>query len=352
MPLAIVTGSAGLVGSATVALLCARGWTVIGIDNDQRSAFFGPAASTRDTLLALQERWPTYRHHDLDIRDAPQIAAIFAAFASDIALIVHAAAQPAHDWAATAPLVDFAVNAGSTLHLLEQTRLHCPRAVFIYVSTNKVYGDAPNLFPFVEHETRFEPESTHRYAARGIDESLSVDRCMHSLFGVSKLSADLMVQEYGRYFGLATACFRCGCITGGAHAAVEQHGFLAYVMRSAVQKIPYTIHGYQGKQVRDNIHADDLAAAFWAFYQTPRAGEVYNMGGGRASNCSVREAISLCEAAAGNTMAVSYEECARKGDHIWWISDTSRFSTHYPDWQPRHDRDSVIAALYNDICGR
>lgn len=342
----LVTGSAGLVGSATVARFAERGARVIGIDDDHRAAFFGEAASTRVTRQALEARWPRYVHHEADIRDAAAMARIFEAHGRDLELVVHAAAQPSHDWAATAPRVDFGVNATATLELLELTRAHCPEASFVFVSTNKVYGDAPNELPRVELGTRYELEEGHPFAEKGIDESMRIDASMHSLFGVSKLSADVMVQEYGRYFGMRTVCFRCGCITGAAHAGAPQHGFLAYLMRCAVRREPYVIHGYEGKQVRDNLHADDLAAAFEAFHASPRAGAVYNMGGGRAASCSVREAIALAEEATGHRMDVSYDAKARLGDHVWWISDVSRFERDYPSWRRTHALESVIASVH------
>ena len=346
MPTALITGSAGLVGSAAVSRFARQGWQVLGVDNDQRQQFFGPAASTRDTRAALQAAFPSYRHYDLDVRNEVAVEALFADHGRAIELIVHAAAQPSHDWAASAPFVDFQINAAATLYLLEMTRRHCPDAVFIYASTNKVYGDATNDLPFIEQPTRWELDPGHEYAAAGVSESLRIDRSLHSLFGCSKLAADVLVQEYGRYFGLRTGCFRCGCVTGGNHAGVEQHGFLAHLMRCAVSRQPYVVYGYKGKQVRDNIHADDLVAAFDQFYRSPRAGEVYNMGGGRDCNCSVQEAIALCERASGNTMSVTYNDVVRKGDHIWWISDVSKFRRDYPDWRCRYDLAGVVASVY------
>jgi CDP-paratose 2-epimerase len=346
MPTALITGSSGLVGSAAAARFARQGWTVLGVDNDQRQRFFGPAASTLGTRAALEAEFANYRHHDVDIRDEAAVGALFAEHAGGVDLIVHAAAQPSHDWAASAPFVDFQINATATLHLLEMTRRHCPAAVFVYTSTNKVYGDASNALPFVELDTRWELDPAHPYAARGIDESLTVDRSLHSLFGCSKLSADVMVQEYGRYFGLKTACFRCGCITGGNHAGVALHGFLAHLMRCAVNRQPYVVIGYQGKQVRDNLHADDLAAAIEAFYRAPRAGAVYNMGGGRQGSCSVREAVALAERLTGRPMDVSYDDHARKGDHIWWISDVSAFRRDYPAWEYRYDLAAVAESVH------
>jgi CDP-paratose 2-epimerase len=345
-PTVLVTGSAGLVGSAAVELFAKGGRRVVGIDNDQRSAFFGPAATTDATRISLQERFPSYVHAHADIRDAAAMDRLFAEHGSDIGLVIHAAAQPSHDWAAGAPVVDFEVNALATLQMMERVRARCPRAVFVYVSTNKVYGDTPNSLPLVEQETRWEVDPSHAYAAQGVPETMSVDATMHSLFGCSKLAADVMVQEYGRYFGIRTACFRCGCITGGRHAGVPQHGFLAYLMRCAVRKEPYAIHGYKGKQVRDNIHADDLVAAFEQFHLDPKEGAVYNMGGGRHSNCSLLEAVALCERASGNKLNVTYGPEARKGDHIWWISDVGRFARAYPGWSYRHDLASIVADVY------
>jgi len=345
MATTLVTGSAGLVGSTAAAFFGRKGWQVLGVDNDQRQQFFGPAASTRGTLATLRAEVPSYRHYDVDIRNEDGIEKIFATHGNDISLIVHAAAQPSHDWAASAPLVDFQVNAAATLYLLEMTRRYCPTAVFIYVSTNKVYGDTPNRLPFIEQDTRWEVDPSHDYAATGISEGMNIDDSLHSLMGCSKLAADVFVQEYGRYFGLRTACFRCGCITGGNHAAVEQHGFLAHVMRCAVHKQPYEIHGYLGKQVRDNIHAEDLVSAFEHFHLNPKVGAVYNMGGSRYSNCSVLEAITLCEGASGNKISVSYHDQARKGDHIWWISDVGKFRRDYPAWEYRHDMNSIVASV-------
>jgi CDP-paratose 2-epimerase len=346
MPVAVITGAAGLVGSAAVAFFAERAWDIVGIDNDARAHFFGPTASTHGIRVRLEREFPRYTHHDVDVREHPQIARLFATYGRDIALVIHAAAQPSHDWAATAPLVDFDINATATLHMLEMTRQHCPEAVFIFVSTNKVYGDTPNRLPLIEQPTRWELDPGHRYAANGVDEGMSVDTTLHSLFGCSKLSADVLVQEYGRYFGMRTGCFRCGCITGGDHAAVAQHGFLAHLMRCAVHKQPYVVYGYAGKQVRDNIHAQDLVTAFEQFYANPRRGEVYNMGGGRDRSCSVREAIALCERVTGNTITTTYEDSPRLGDHMWWITDVAKFREHYPKWSYRHDLESVLVNVY------
>jgi CDP-paratose 2-epimerase len=346
MSVAIITGSAGLVGCEAVAYFAKLGLDVVGIDNGMRANFFGPDASTRWVRDRLCREVPGYLHQDVDIRDADAVAHIFSRFGREIGLIIHAAAQPSHDWAASNPTVDFTVNANGTSVLLEATRRYCPRAAFIFMSTNKVYGDTPNRLPFVELETRWELDSAHPYAARGIPESMSIDRSMHSLFGVSKASADLLVQEYGRYFGMNTACFRGGCLTGPNHSGAQLHGFLAYLMKCAVTDTPYSIFGYKKKQVRDNIHSADLIRAFHQFCEKPRCGEVYNIGGGRNSNCSMREAIALCEEITGNQLRAKYVEENRLGDHIWWISDISHFQAHYPGWRLEYDVPRILREIY------
>lgn len=352
MSVAIVTGAAGLIGSEAARFFGARGLDVVGIDNDLRRVFFGDRASTawnRDRLLA---EVPGYRHEDLDIRDQAAIFALFAELGRDIALVVHCAAQPSHDWAAREPLTDFSVNANGTHILLEATRRHCPEAPFVFTSTNKVYGDAPNRLPLVETPSRWELPDSHPWGAQGIDESMPIDASLHSLFGVSKVAADLLVQEYGRYFGLRTVCFRCGCLTGPNHAGVPLHGFLAYLMECALTGEPYTVHGYKGKQVRDNIHAADLVGAMWAFFRHPRSGVVYNLGGGRSSNCSMLEAIAACERLTGRRLAWRYAETSRTGDHVWWISDTRRFRTDYPDWRQHYGIEAILADLHDGIARR
>jgi len=346
MSIALVTGSAGLVGSAATRRFAAMGLEVVGIDNDMRRDFFGEEASTRSQRELLQHDLKgCYSHRDVDIRDEAAIGRIFAHYRRQIKLIVHAAAQPSHDWAATAPKIDFAVNAQGTLNLLEAARQHCPHAVFVFLSTNKVYGDRPNSLPLIEQPLRFELEPSHPYYA-GIPEEMPIDGSLHSLFGVSKASADLLVQEYGRYFGMATACFRGGCLTGPHHAATRLHGFLGYLMRCCATETPYTVYGYHGKQVRDNIHCGDLVEAFVEFFHNPREAEVYNIGGGRFSNCSMLEAIELCEQITGKELRQTYSEANRRGDHIWWITDTGKFRRHYPDWTQRHDIESICREIY------
>lgn len=346
MGLAVVTGSAGLVGAAVTRRFAEQGLDVIGIDNDMRRRLFGEDASTSWMRAQLESEVTAYHHETLDVRDRDGVTALFARHGSAIEVVVHAAAQPSHDWAATDPHEDFTINANGTLNLLEATRLHAPEAAFIFTSTNKVYGDSPNRLPLEPRESRYEVSADHPYFAHGIDESMSVDRTLHSLFGASKLSADVLAQEYGRYFGMRTGIFRAGCITGPAHSATKLHGFLAYLVRCAVTATPYTVIGYSGKQVRDNIDASDLADAFVQFYREPRPGEVYNIGGGRSASCSVLEAISMIEEISGRPIATLYEEEPRRGDHVWWISDVRKFRAHYPGWQPQQTLRSTLEAIH------
>ena len=345
MSLAIVTGSAGLIGSETSKRFAAEGLEVVGVDNDMRSYFFGKEASTLSIQQKLEKEIPGYRHRSIDIRDAAAVNALFAEFGSSISVVVHTAAQPSHDWAAKEPQTDFGVNAIGTLNLLEATRLYTPEAVFIFTSTNKVYGDTPNRLPLIELETRWEIDPSHHYQT-GIDESMSIDQTKHSLFGASKVAADILVQEYGRYFGIKTASFRGGCLTGPAHAGAELHGFLSYLVKCTVSGKPYRVFGYKGKQVRDNIHSHDLVEAFWHFFQKPRVAEVYNIGGSRHSNCSILEAIAISEELSGRELDWSYLEDNRIGDHIWWISDVRKFQSHYPDWKYRYDLRGILKEIH------
>ena len=346
MSVVLVTGSWGLVGAETVRQFSRAGHTVAGVDNDLRAYFFGPDASTRWAAERLAEECPGYRHHDADIRDLDALDRIFGEYAGDIAAVVHTAAQPSHDWAAKEPFTDFSVNATGTLNLLETARRRAPEAVFIFTSTNKVYGDTPNLLPLVERETRWEVDPSHPYAEHGIDESMSIDQTKHSLFGASKVAADVLVQEYGRYFGMKTAVFRSGCLTGPDHSGAELHGFLAYLMKCALTGQQYRIFGYKGKQVRDNIHAADLVRCFLEVVRAPRAGAVYNIGGGRHSNCSMQEAVALCGEIAGKPMNTVYLDENRIGDHIWWISDTRRFQRDYPGWRCEHDVRGILEEIH------
>lgn len=348
MDIALITGSAGLIGAESVRFFSKKGFKVIGIDNNMRKVFFGEEASTEWSRKKLESEIEDYVHYSEDIREKAAMESIFKKYKDEIKLIIHTAAQPSHDWAAKDPFMDFTVNANGTLTLLEMTRQHCPEAVFIFTSTNKVYGDIPNSLPLVELDTRWEIEESHPYYENGIDESMSVDQTKHSLFGASKLAADIIVQEYGRYFDMKTVCFRGGCLTGPGHSPTVLHGFLAYLMKCAVTGQHYTIFGYKGKQVRDNIHSFDLVNAFWHFYQRPGVGEVYNIGGGRHSNCSMLEAIELCEEITGKKMNYSYTETNRIGDHIWWISDVNKFKSHYPNWDFKYGLKDILMEIFKN----
>jgi CDP-paratose 2-epimerase len=346
MPKLIVTGSGGLIGAESVSHFIEAGYEAIGLENDMRARFFGPDASTARTTEMLTERYPAeFRTLAIDIRDAEGVKRVFAEHAREIELVIHTAAQPSHDWAASDPQTDFGVNANGTLNLLEATRKHAPGATFVFCSTNKVYGDLPNNLPLVELTQRLELSDDHRYH-RGIDTTMSIDRSTHSLFGVSKAAADLLVQEYGRYFDMPTVCFRGGCLTGPNHAGTQLHGFLSYLMKCTMTGEPYTVFGYGGKQVRDNIHAADLVAAFQFFHRAPKAGAIYNIGGGRQSNCSMLEAIELCQEIAGRELCWSLGEENRIGDHRWWISDLEPFKRDYPDWDITHDVQDILTQIY------
>ena len=346
----IVTGSAGLIGSESVRRFCRDGMRVVGIDNDMRAEFFGADASTKRTRDDLISAVHGYEHHDLDIRDARGVDELFKQNRRRIAAIVHAAAQPSHDWAAREPQTDFAINATGTLNLLEAARKFSPEAPFVFLSTNKVYGDRPNQLPLRELPKRWEIESGHGYEP-GISESMSVDQTLHSIFGASKTAADLLVQEYGRYFGMPTVAFRGGCLTGAAHAGAELHGFLSYLMICTMRGRPYRVFGYKGKQVRDNVHSSDVVEAFAEFIRAPRAGEVYNLGGGRENSCSILEAIALCEEISGRKLNWQYEDNPRRGDHIWWISDMRKFQAHYPQWKMRRGLRDILEEISKSLGG-
>jgi CDP-paratose 2-epimerase len=345
MSVVLITGSAGLIGSEAARVFAGLGYQVVGLDNNMRQYFFGEEASTLWNRNELQQEFDNYTHRNVDIRDEEAVTEIFRSYGTDISLIIHAAAQPSHDWAAKEPFTDFTVNANGTLTLLECTRRYSPEAVFIFLSTNKVYGDTPNYLPLIEEETRWEIDPSHFYRP-GISETMSIDQSKHSLFGASKAAADLMVQEYGRYFGMKSACFRGGCLTGPNHSGAKLHGFLSYLMKCTVTGDPYTVFGYKGKQVRDNIHSHDLVNALYHFYQDPRVGEVYNIGGGRFSNCSMLEAVQLCEEIAGKKLNLTYSESNRSGDHIWWISDVSKFKSHYPGWDFEYDVRDMLEQIH------
>ncbi|MCX8064630.1 MAG: NAD-dependent epimerase/dehydratase family protein [Candidatus Hydrogenedentes bacterium] len=352
MSIVLVTGSGGLIGSTAVRRFAREGMSVVGIDNNMREYFFGSDGSTRWCIERLKEELKNYIHYDVDIREFESVERIFSEYSRDISLVIHTAAQPSHDWAAKEPLTDFAVNAVGTLNLLELTRRYCPEAVFIFTSTNKVYGDLPNYLPLIEKDTRWEIHPSHRWAEYGIDESMSIDQSLHSIFGASKVAGDVMVQEYGRYFGMKTAVFRGGCLTGSQHSGAELHGFLAYLMKCALTGREYKIYGYKGKQVRDNIHSEDLVECFWEVYKAPRIAEVYNIGGGRYSNCSLIEAIYMCEEITGKKLNYTYIDQPRRGDHIWWISDIRKFQSHYPGWKLTYSISQILEEIYHGLKGR
>ena len=352
MKVAVITGSAGLIGAESVRFFSDKGFVVIGIDNDMRKEFFGNEASTNWQRKQLEDQISSYRHFSVDIRDKDEIYKIFNEYGKDIELIVHTAAQPSHDWAAKDPFMDFTINANGTLVLLEATRKYCPESVFIFTSTNKVYGDTPNYLPLVELEKRWEIDQNHPYHEYGIDESMSIDNTKHSLFGASKAAADVLVQEYGRYFGMKTGVFRGGCLTGPGHSGTELHGFLAYLIKCTITGTEYSIFGYKGKQVRDNIHSYDLVNMFYHFYLNPRMGVAYNAGGSRHSNCSMMEAIEMCESITGKKLKYRYTDINRIGDHIWWISDVRKFRSHYPEWQYKYDLNDILVQMYDGLSVR
>lgn len=348
-PKALITGSSGLIGSEVVRYLAAEGFAVFGIDNNMRADFFGREGDTLWNLAQLQsELGESFRHHDVDIRDREGVMDLIRHVRP--ALIVHAAAQPSHDLAAQRPFDDFDTNAVGTFNLLEATRQHVHDSVFVYLSTNKVYGDAPNEIPLVELATRWAYDDAD--FADGIPESLRIDQCKHSLFGASKLAADVAVQEYGRYFGMKTCCLRGGCLTGPNHSGVQLHGFLSYLVRCNVMERKYTVFGYKGKQVRDNIHSYDVARFVHAFYDRPRSGEVYNLGGGSSNSCSILEAFKMAEAQSGKEMQWEYVDDARVGDHICYISSLAKIRSHYPEWSLSRSLSDIFAELYQGWCHR
>jgi CDP-paratose 2-epimerase len=352
MNVCVITGSAGLIGSEAVNFFAGKFDLIIGIDNNLRKYFFGNEGSIEWNMKRLRDTVPNYRHYDLDIRDITAMENLFKEYNTDIKLVLHTAAQPSHDWATKEPFTDFSVNANGTLNLLEMSRLHSPAAVFIFTSTNKVYGDTPNYLPLKELDSRWEIDESHPYYKEGIDERMSIDQSKHSLFGASKVAADILVQEYGKYFGMQTGVFRGGCLTGPNHSGAKLHGFLSYLMKCTVTGDHYTIFGYKGKQVRDNIHSHDLVNMFWYFYNSPRIGEVYNAGGGRFSNCSMLEAISSCEKISGKKMNYSYTEDNRRGDHIWWISDVSKFRSHYTSWYWEYGIEDILVEIHEALVSR
>jgi len=343
----LITGSDGLVGSEAVKYYCKKNYKVVGIDNNSRMKFFGNEASTLPNRKFLIKNFKNYIHLDKDITNIVDIKDVFKQYGSKISLIIHAAAQPSHDWASTNPQLDFSINANGTLNLLECFREFCPEAVFIYTSTNKVYGDNPNKLEFVETKTRFDIKPGSLFE-NGINEKMSIDATLHSLFGVSKASADLMVQEYGNYFDLNTVSFRGGCLTGPGHAGTSLHGFLSYLAKCIVSEDQYLIFGYKGKQVRDNIHSLDLINAFDQFYKNPKKGIIYNIGGGKYSNCSLLEAISISEEIIGKKLDYKVIDEPRLGDHKWYISDLTKFKNDYPTWKILYDVPKIIEEIVRE----
>lgn len=338
MSKALVTGSGGLIGSECVRLLHEEGWEVIGVDNDMRRFFFGEQGTTEPVISELIAALPRYRHSPIDIRDRQAVRDLIGGERPDF--LIHTAAQPSHDKAASIPYEDFDVNAVGTINLLVAARNYCPESPFCFTSTNKVYGDRPNYLDLVEQEKRFD----YADGLDGIDESMAVDQCLHSVFGASKLAADVMCQEFGRYFKMPVGVFRGGCLTGPQHAAVELHGYLAYIVVCAVTGRAYTIHGYKGKQVRDQIHCSDVAKLFLEFYKRPRFGEVYNLGGGRPNSLSILETIDVL-AQLGFTLRYDYDPVNRIGDHICYISDLRKVRSHFPDWKLKYDLNKIILEI-------
>jgi CDP-paratose 2-epimerase len=348
MKVVIITGSAGLIGSQSTDFLHRKGYKIVGIDNDMRSYFFGEKASTLPSTNSLKSKLNNYEHHNIDIRNYIDLEKLFLKYSSDIDMVIHTAAQPSHDWAAKEPITDFSVNAMGTMNLLELTRIYCPKSTFIFTSTNKVYGDTPNKSPYlIEKETRWECLNKQGQLT-SIDETMSVDNTKHSIFGASKVAADIMCQEYGKYFGMNIGIFRGGCLTGPNHAGTELHGFLSYLVKCIVHNKPYTIFGYKGKQVRDNIHSWDLVNLFWEFHQKPKNGEVYNVGGGRNNSTSILEAIdTINKINNSNWSNYTISEDNRIGDHIWYISDLKKFKNDYPGWDITISLEETIKEMVN-----
>ena len=348
MSIALITGSCGLVGSESALYFSKKGFEIIGIDNNIRKFFFGKDGDVSWVRSKLKKDLKNYKHHNIDIRNYGLLKKIFLNYKKKIDVIIHCAAQPSHDWAKDKAFIDFDINARGTLNLLELTKLYCPDAPFIFMSTNKVYGDNPNKLPLIEKKTRYEIKKFHKFK-RGIDETMSVDNCTHSFFGTSKTYADLAVQEYGKNIGLKTACFRAGCITGPNHSGAKLHGFLSFLVKSSLKSKKYLLIGYKGKQVRDNIHSHDLVKCFWQFYKKPRCGEIYNTGGGRYSNCSIIEALNIVENYTGNKIAKKIIKKNRVGDHIWYVSNMKKFKMHYPSWKQTYSTKKILHELIDNF---
>ena len=344
MSVALITGSAGLVGSEAVKFFCDKGFDVVGIDNNLRKFFFGKDGSTSWVKKKLKRDYKNFYNYNTDIRNFNSLEKIFRKYSKNISIIIHCAAQPSHDYGKNYPTIDFNVNATGTLNLLELTKKFCPESCFIFMSTNKVYGDNPNNLELYETKSRFELKKKNKYY-KGINEGFSIDNCIHSFFGVSKTYADLIVQEYGRNVGLKTVSFRGGCITGPNHSGAKLHGFLSYLIKSCILEKKYTLIGYNGKQVRDNLHSNDLINCFWEYYKKPSRGEIYNIGGGRYSNCSILEALNLVEQKCNIKIKKKIIKSPRMGDHIWYISDTAKFRSHYPKWKQKYNTEKIIEEL-------
>jgi len=344
MKVALITGSCGLVGSESAIFFSKKGFKIVGIDNNARKFFFGKDGDISWVKNKLKSNLENYSHFNTDIRNFKSLEKIYKRYKKNIKIIIHAAAQPSHDWAKNKPFVDFDINAKGTLNMLELTRMYCPKIPFIFMSTNKVYGDNPNFLPLVEKKTRWEIKQNHKYYF-GIDESMSIDNCTHSFFGTSKSYADLIVQEYGKNSGLKTVCFRAGCITGPNHSGAKLHGFLSYLVKASIKNNSYTLIGYKGKQVRDNIHSEDLVSCFWEYYNKPRSGEVYNAGGGRFSNCSIIEALNKVEKIKKIKIKRKILNQNRVGDHIWYVSSMKKFKKHYPNWKQKYSTGKILREL-------
>ena len=348
MSLALITGSCGLVGSESATFFANKGFEVIGIDNNSRKFFFGKDGDISWVKAKLKKKLKHYIHYNIDIRNYKALEKIFKKYKKKISLIIHCAAQPSHDWAKDKAFIDFNINAKGTLNLLELTKIYCFDSPFIFMSTNKVYGDNPNFLPLVEKKTRWEIKNNHKFK-KGINENMSLDNCTHSFFGTSKVYADLIVQEYGKNIGLKTACFRAGCITGPNHSGAKLHGFLSYLVKVSLKQKKYTLIGYKGKQVRDNIHSSDLVNCFWEFYKKPRSGEVYNTGGGRYSNCSIIEALDYIQNQTSIKIKRIYKKENRIGDHIWYISNMQRFKKHFPNWKQKYNTKKILEKLISNF---
>ena len=348
MSIVLITGSSGLVGSESVNFFSKKGFDVIGIDNNLRKFFFGNEGSTNKIKNDLLRNHKKFKSYNIDIRSYNGLEKIYKKYKKNISLIIHCAAQPSHDYGKHFPILDFNINATGTLNLLELTKKYCPEAPFIFMSTNKIYGDNPNKLKIIEKKNRWELRENNKYF-KGIDEKFSIDNCIHSFFGVSKAYADLIVQEYGKNVGLKTVCFRGGCLTGPSHSGAKLHGFLSYLVKISLTKKRYSLIGYKGKQVRDNLHSYDLVNSFWEFFKKPTKGEVYNMGGGRYSNCSIIEALDLVENISNIEIKREMIKKPRVGDHIWYISNLSKFKKHYPNWKQKYNTKRIIEELINNF---